>query len=483
MRAFLSYNGSMERPRRDASVLFAAPVARWIFRISAFLLFSILCSLFSASAAHAATLDVSPVILDGKGKPREILRYTVTVANTSNVTKIVYPWVATVDAKKGDLSAEEFEERQRSESLGSWIEMSRQGIAIPPGESREVPILVQLDLYAKPGNYHARLNFSPGPTAAKAEANIEETSSVLLNVEVLDDANERLQLAAFTPDKNFFGGDKASFSYKVENIGNRGVTPTGKIRIYDRKGEEVATVDANEKGEKLEPDAKLALASVWAAGDHFGRYKALLELNYGTDGRGVITDTVFFWIVPWGKLAGMFVALMVAAVIVAIVFHSYYISRRRFAPAYAVADEYEDEEDDLNTEDEAFAPPPLGVEERGGTRSSRLVEHFSKSSKEKGQQVDSSCKEGWGGVLSRLRNKLPSSRSPSNIEVESASTPSAFVRQRELTIPPPVSIYQGPAVRVARPKTTPAPETHRVTLTKPQPKSVPPEHVVRLKGK
>jgi hypothetical protein len=194
------------------------------------------------------------------------LRFTVTITNTADVTKIVYPWTAAIDVESGEVAQGDTKGYARDILPSRWVEMSRAGIAIPMGESHEIPILVTIDPNAKPGNYHAVLHFSPGPNAGAAHANTDESADVMLNVIVDDDANERLQLAAFTPDKNFFSGVSPSFTYKIENIGNRGIVPKGKVRIYDRKGEEIATVDANTQGTKLEPNAKLALASVWAAG-------------------------------------------------------------------------------------------------------------------------------------------------------------------------------------------------------------------------
>jgi hypothetical protein len=321
-----------------------------------------LLALLLPSAAFAA-FDVSPIIIDGKGKPREILRYTVTLANPGKQMVIIYPWVSTLDIKKGDLSPADLEERGRSEILGNWIELARGAIAIPSGESREVPILVQVDLNAKPGNYHARLNWSPGSTRVDAEMNESGTKSVVMNIEVLDDANERLQLNTFIPDKNFFASDAASFTYKLENIGNRGIVPKGKIRIYDRKGEEVATIDANTEGKKLEPKAMTQFASVWTAGEGFGRYKALLDVEYGEGGHGTLNDTVFFWVIPWTRLLGMFASFAVLMVILAIVAHSYMMSGgKKFAFArigsQRLSEEDEDEDEEDEYEDDIIPTPP-----------------------------------------------------------------------------------------------------------------------------
>lgn len=290
------------------------------FFVSAAAVLSLLFSFFFTQTVFAAEyITTDPVIIDGSGKPREILKYTVTVKNTLAIPLTVYPSVSSVDAKTGDLSPSELDEKNRSEILGNWIAISHAGTAIPPGGKQEFPVLVQIDMGARPGNYHAHLNFNIGSTRADAEMGTNGGAHVLVNITVQDDANERLQLASFIPDRNFFTGSAAAFSYKIENIGNRGIVPKGKIHIYDRKGAEVSSVDLNDKGVKLEPNSAAELASVWVSTGEFGRYKALLEIDYG---RGTLTDTVFFWVMPWGKLLTMFAGLMAASVIVALLLHA-----------------------------------------------------------------------------------------------------------------------------------------------------------------
>ncbi len=428
----------MMHPRRDVRVLSIPLIVRVSLFVFAFLLLPTPYSLLPVPLAHAASsLEALPVIIDGKGKPREILRYTVTVKNTGNIVKMVYPWVATIDPAKGELSSSEVDEKGRSDILGSWIELSRAGVAIPIGETREFPVLVQVDVNAKPGVYHALLNFSPGPARAAAESNIDETAAVTLNIEVADDANERLQINAFTPDKNFFTGDTAAFTYRIENIGNRGVVPKGKIHIYDRKGEEVASVDVNEKDTKLEPSTTSELASVWAAGGEFGRYKALLEVDYG---RGTLTDTVFFWVMPWGRMLGMFFTLMMVTVIAALLLHARGSARRgafvTSEPAFAFSGLWRMGAAGVELADRVRDIFPEGEEEEEVLSTQYLVPNEKIPMREEKQTV----------VLGRRKEVATSS-----------------------------------ATRLAGPQRMSVPESHQVTLTHPKRPAVDPQNVVNLK--
>lgn len=300
-------------------------LGRFLFAIcTTALLFS--PSLVLASGSFTAT----PAVIDGKGKVREILHYTMTVVNTTKHLVTIYPWVTDIDIKEGGSGTSDLagtHEKELSESLARWIEVTRGSVDLLPGEQKDVPVTIQINLNAKPGTYHSAIHLSAGGTRPDAEANKSDTMDVLVNIEVLDDINERLQLNTFVPTKGVFANDSASFNYNIENIGNRGEVPHGKIRIYDKGGREVATVDANTEGKRLEPSSKAMLSSVWASGDSFGRYKAMLDLEYG--GRGTLQDTVYFWVIPWKKLLGMFMTLIVLCVAAAIVMHSYGQSRRQ----------------------------------------------------------------------------------------------------------------------------------------------------------
>lgn len=399
-------------------------------------------ALFVPLAAFAASpsFSVSPLVLDGKGKPREILRYTATLTNAKDHIVTVYPWVVNLDPVHGEELQEPLGKADLSTSLANWIEVSRAAVDLGPGESREIPVLVQINMSARPGVYHALIHFSEGPSRIDAESDRERTRSVAINMEVLDDANERLSLNMFAPDKNVFGGDAASFSYRIENTGNRGIVPEGKIRIFDRKGEEVAALDANADGRKLEPSAKEMLAGVWAADGHFGKYKAVLDLSYG---KGTIQDTVFFWVVPWKSLIGILGVLFVAVAVLALMLHARAQSRPGYAYAYAREEEDEpvetdDEEIDISDENEDGPGIFARARERGARAFAAIA-----SVRDRFRRTDA--------VSSRrasLEKAAPVERSaPRTFSTASISRPAA----------------PHAAVRLTRPERS-APETHVVNL-------------------
>jgi len=283
--------------------------------------------IFSPLYAHADiphTVQISPGVIDEKAKQRDIIKESVTLQNTSDHTLNLFPSVEDINKANGNQDFSYADNADtRSDSLANWIELSRGVIQLTPGETKTVPFVIRVNMNAVPGTYHAQLNFSDGETRDQT-ANKAPDGSVSVNVEIQADVKEGLELAKFTTDRIVFNGDDVLFNYQVINNGNQELQPTGDIRIYDRKGEEVASVDVNKEGKTVAPDQTAQLASVWSAVNGFGQFKALITVNYGKSQTASVQDTVFFWIIPWKQLIGLFTATMIAMIVLGIYFHRWF---------------------------------------------------------------------------------------------------------------------------------------------------------------
>ncbi len=364
-------------------------------------LLTVLVLLSPQTLFAAFPVTITPAVIDGEAKAREILRYKVTITNNTKQMVTLYPWARDVDQLGEDTKSQGLDP---TESLLSWLQFSRAELDIPAGESVDLPILVQVNLRARPGIYHSVLHVSDGPNRAEAELNLSRTSSIMLNIRVLDDANERLQLGAFATDKNLFMGDTATFGFRFDNTGNRGLTPTGKIRIFDRKGEEIDVVDINSAHDKVEPESKQQLASVWQSGAHFGKYKAMLDVSYGKT--GTIQDTVFFWVLPWKKLLSFFLTLAISGTLVALLIHSYTASggrklsavRSRFSQNHYTGDT--GNADTVDTRDDVF-------EEASGDAVSMFARMRKALKREGGELSPLIEKENYVDALKEVPTPLP----------------------------------------------------------------------------
>lgn len=303
--------------------------------------FSVLvCALIVlAQPAFAAELEVTPVVIDDKAKARDILKRSITVRNTTERKLNLFPSVNDVDAREGKeefVSAQNADER--ADSLANWIELSRGVVELNPGEEKTLPFVVRVTANAVPGTYHAAIAFGEGGDRGSAEAS-PPLAVVTVNLEMQEDIKEFMQLKAFKTDSLFFSGDDVLFNYQLENIGNQDLKPKGEIRIYNRKGVEVASVEVNADGKEVPPSQISQLASVWSAAQGFGRYKAYLNVDYGSSQTASVQDTVFFWIVPWQQLLGLIIASLVAIVVLALYSRRWLEARhhQKFALAHGIS--------------------------------------------------------------------------------------------------------------------------------------------------
>lgn len=312
-------------------------------RFAAF--FALISLVFSLSflpiptlAAPGSVFSVSPLIFDEKAQPRDILKESIGVMNNSSERSInLYAFVNNVDPSAGMEGFQSPSEADLGKSLANWIEISRGAVDLMPGEKRQIPLLIQINLRAAPGVYHAFVSFAEGSTRDEAERKIKEGISIAINVEILDDAKEALELKSFVSANTFVTGEKASFKYDIQNIGNRPLSPKGQVRIFNRSGEEVATLDVNQQGMSLDPNISGQLASAWDAGSRFGRYKAMLDVEYGNKTRGTLQDTVFFWLIPWKEMLAVFLSLGVVVLSLTMYWHNGYAISRRQKLAHAGA--------------------------------------------------------------------------------------------------------------------------------------------------
>lgn len=284
---------------------------------------------------QTSELDVTPAVIDEKGKPRDILKQTIKIVNTSERKLNLYPSVNDVHKVEGEqefVSAQTGEDKK--ESLANWIELSRGVIELGPGEEKEVPFVIRINVTAVVGSYHAIITFSEGGARDIAESK-SPLGEVMVNVEVQDDVKEIMQLNKFGTDNFFLSGDDVLFNYNLENIGNQELQPKGEIRIYNRRGEEVAAVPVNGDGKTISPSQMSQLASVWSGAEGFGRFKAFLTVNYGKVQTASVQDTVYFWVVPWKQLLMLIVVTALMLLVFAFYFHRWFEARHLAKLAHA----------------------------------------------------------------------------------------------------------------------------------------------------
>lgn len=285
-------------------------------------IFFALCFILIAPSAEAAgDISVSPVIIDESGYARDIIDRTITVTNNASYRTTLYINVNDIDPREGAQEFERYYGSDQAESLANWTQIQR-SVELMPGETKQLPLTFHVNLSAKPGTYHAFVSFYQGSTRTQAEER-PPIAQATLNFEVKENIKEFMQVLSFRPKKVFFTGLPAEFEYELENTGNQNLEPKGEIIIYNRRGREVDAFAVNAEGSVIPPDSKTAFESAWqdssqnggsmlasisSGAANYGKYKAILRVEYGASQKA-IQDTVYFWVIPVHLIAGLFVAM------------------------------------------------------------------------------------------------------------------------------------------------------------------------------
>lgn len=273
----------------------------------------------AGEASATAYISVSPQIIDIKVSPRDTLKINKTLTletNSSNYKLDIYALVNNLDPISGWQPFLGPSVVDKTTSLANWITIKRGVIEAPPGKQKlNIDFSIEVDTFAKPGIYHAIISFG---------ANGSNSTQVMINLEILEDSQEYLLIKKFVASKPFFYKLPASFSYELENKGNRSLTPKGLIRIYDRRGQEVASITSNTEAASIEPGKVANFASTWIGLQAFGRYKAVLTLQYGEKILGNTQDIIFFYVLIWWKVLIIFAIISLLLVCLTYILHRQY---------------------------------------------------------------------------------------------------------------------------------------------------------------
>lgn len=276
--------------------------------------------------------------MDKVAGPRDIIEETVLLTNESKFTKyVVYATVNEISVDtKGEIK--EFVTpvmTDRTNTITSWIEVTRGRIEILPGDKKEIPVTFRINPLAKPGEYHAFIGFVPAKNRDIAEdiAMKGEADGVVVKITVADQRADSMKIAGFLVDRFITDDDKKKISIVVENLGDIPSAPSGEVIFYDSRGSEIGSVQVNSEAKVIEPGETVTLTSEVPIDDKLGRFKANVSLQYGKNMGASLHDTTFFYMMPIHLLVTIFGGILIVVILVTL------LLRRTFS-----RDNYNDED-------------------------------------------------------------------------------------------------------------------------------------------
>jgi hypothetical protein len=283
--------------------------------------------LFSTELADAqeSSIVVSPQIIDEKVKARDILERKVVIENKTAAKASIYAVVFDFSDKEGSIKYEGPGSADKKASIASWITLKRGENELMPGEKIELPLNIKVNLNAQPGKYYAVVYYVTASNGYEAEASGQSGAwpKTIINLEVVEHKVEKVQITKFIASRNFYLDGPASLFLHLQNNGNSDIIPSGNVRIYDRRGDEVADLEINRDKKNIAPAKIDQYNIIWPAGGQMGKFKAMADVKYGADNDKTSQDIIFFWVIPKKILI-----MLAAGIVVMLVLLGLIISRR-----------------------------------------------------------------------------------------------------------------------------------------------------------
>ncbi len=282
---------------------------------------------------YGANADVAyrvfPLVIDMSAEARDIITKEITIENIADQQITVYPTVNNISLSDGG-SIEEFlppSMSDRTRSLASWLEISRMGITVNPGETKTVSLTLRVHPSPVPGTYHALIGFGNGNNRDIAERHVAsgQAPGTVVTVTIGGDTNTFMKLSKFIVDRVVTGPSNQAAVYTFNNPGDEPLIPTGEIILYDSTGKEVGALPVNAEGIEIPPGGEHSFTAEVPVEGLFGKYKAFLSVEYGSSERASVHDTSFFYVFP---LKTILILLGVLVCIVGIL--SWYFHRKYF---------------------------------------------------------------------------------------------------------------------------------------------------------
>lgn len=274
--------------------------------------------------ASANSYTVTPPVIEHQVEARDMLEDSIKVTNTGTVPIKLFPSVHPITLGE-DGSIKTFESpvmTDQTRNVTSWIAISRARLELQPGESLKIPVSLTIHPNAVPGDYYAFIGFGSGDKRDEAEAAVMsgQAPGVTMRVSMADVHSEYLRLHNFRIDRYVTGSTEVPVTYELENIGDTAVVPKGEIIFYDVRGREVASLVVNIENIMIASGEKKTFSSMVPSTGAYGRHKAFLNLEYGTQQRANLYDTTFFTVVPIKIIIAVFGALLLLALLLTMLY-------------------------------------------------------------------------------------------------------------------------------------------------------------------
>lgn len=279
-------------------------------------------------AQSSVSLSVSPTIFEMTANPSQRWESNLRIINNNPFELTVYAEINNF-RPLGEEGAAQFlpvdDTTTPGSTLAEWITVPSTAIVIPPEQTAQIPIVIELPADVPPGGHYAAILVGTRPPADRENASQVATAqmvSSLIFLRVTGDIIEEGSIRSFRTTQSIVETPKVDFELRFQNDGNVHLRPEGQITIFNMWGQERGRVPINQKtlfGNVMRESIRsfnFSWEGEWSPVD-IGRYRAEATLAYGEDARKFTYSETSFWLIPWRALLGIILVLSVIAVLLA----------------------------------------------------------------------------------------------------------------------------------------------------------------------
>ncbi len=276
--------------------------------VSCLCLLCVVVPQYAFSEGGGLSLSVSPTLFQMSAVPEQVWNSGVKVINNNLHELTVYAQVVNF-APQGETGQGKFlpvfEKATEGATLAEWVTITPEPIVIEAEKSATIPFTVAVPKDAAPGGHFAAIMIGTKPPEGTGVVRVSTSQIVtsLFFVKIAGDVTEEGSIREFTLLDTFVDSPKAAFEVRFENKGNVHLQPQGEIVITNMWGKERGVIPINHQthfGNVL-PSSIRKFEFSWKGEQSFsdiGRYKAVITLAYGTEGRQFETSTAYFYVIP-----------------------------------------------------------------------------------------------------------------------------------------------------------------------------------------
>lgn len=272
----------------------------------------------SARPDDGLALSITPPLIKNNVNPGQIWKSSVKLINNNSYEIKAYVQVSDFEGgpEEGTVKFISADPNSKDNTylMSRWIVIDPGPITIPAFSSKEISYVVDVPEDAAPGGHYAAIlagTKSTDDQGGGSRIGISTMLSSLILLNVKGDVDERGMIREFSVNKQIVQDANIDFSVRFENIGNVHIQPQGEIKVYDFWDQEKGKILINHNREtgNVLPGGIRKWDFNWTGEKglfQMGRYKAVLVLSYGQQGRETVDRTLYFWVINFKVLAYVF---------------------------------------------------------------------------------------------------------------------------------------------------------------------------------